>query len=332
MEFLAYGSPGTKHFAEPDSGFERFQPWPKEAGFELVETSYFGFNIPQHNINCEIYHWVHPHLGVATGGVFIYQGFKPSQITCDYADYRTYMPMPVSIVNCTWPSGVRIDMIEPMARFRLEYTDKERDTSFDFELTAIMPLAVRPDGKHFTQAMKTKGKLILRDREYAIDGFFTRDRSWGDKRTEKPMNVPQLSWAVGVFDKTFAFHIAAFEHPDRHPDWETRYPFIKVGENHLWGYLWNEGKLSGIARVDNYVERANDGLSPRKMDMRVTDTDGRSYNIKGTVTAQFPFQTWPNMTGFMSLTRWECDGKIGYGDHQDCNFNDHAARVHNEYK
>lgn len=327
MEFLAYGAPGARHFAEPDPGFERFQPWPKEAGFELVETSYFGFNIPEANINCEIYHWIHPHLGVATGGVFIFQGRKPFQLAADYADYREFMPLPPSIVNCTWPSGVRIDMIEPMRRFRIEYTDKARDTWFEVEYVAIMPMAVRPDGHHFTQALRTTGKLVLRGVEYVIDGYFTRDRSWGDKRTEKPCAVPPLSWTVGVFDDKFAFHVAAFESPERHPDYATRYPFIKAGENHLWGYVWNDGKLSGIARVDNYVMRAADGISPQAMEMCVTDSDGRIYDIRGTVQAQMPFQTWANMMGFMSLTRWECDGKVGYGDHQDCNYNDHMARA-----
>lgn len=197
MEFLVDGVPGNKHFAEPDPGFERFQPWPKEAGFDLVETSYFGFNIPQANINCEIHHRIHPHPGVAAGGVFIFKGRKPFQIAADYADYREFMPMPASIVNCTWPSGVRIDMIEPMKRFRLEYTDQARDTRFDFESSAIMPLAVRPDAHRFTQAMRTRGKLVLRGTEYRIDGYFTRDRSWGGKRRETPMSVPPLSWAAG---------------------------------------------------------------------------------------------------------------------------------------
>lgn len=330
MEYFAYSTDQNKNFAPPDPGFERFQPWPAEAGFELVETSYFGFNIPQEKINCEIYHWVHPHLGVSSGGVFIFQGRKPLQIAADYIDYRTYMPMPESIVNCTWPSGVRIDMIEPNQRFRLEYTDAGSDTRFDFESIAVMPLAVRPDGRHFTQAMKTKGKLVLRGKAYGIDGFFTRDRSWGDKRSEKPAPVPPLSWAVGVFDKSFAFHVTAFDAPDRHPDWVTRYPFIKAGANHLWGYVWNEGKLSGIARVDSFVQRAANGVTPDAMEMRVEDSDGRSYDIRGTVEAQIPFQLWGNMTDFTSLMRWECDGRIGYGDHQDFNFNDHAARAYNE--
>jgi hypothetical protein len=330
MKFLAYGTPTDKHFARPDPAMEKFQPWPKEAGFELVETCYFGFNIPEEKLNCEIYHWVHPHLGVSTGGVFIFQGRKPLQIAADFADYRTFMPMPENIVDCTWPSGVRIDMLEPNQRFRVQFRDDERDTRFDFESIAIMPLAVRPDGHHFTQAMRTRGELVLRGREYRIDSFFTRDRSWGDKRSEKPMAVPPLSWAVGVFDETFAFHAAAFESPERHPDYALHYPFIKAGENHLWGYIWNEGRMSGIARVDNYVERAGDnGLAPDRMQMRVTDSDGRIYDIRGTVQAQMPFHTWDNMTGFLSQTRWECNGKVGYGDHQDCNFNDHSARVFN---
>ena len=329
MKYFGYNSDGNNHFGEADPGFERFQPWPKEAGFELVETSYFGFNIPEHDINGEIYHWIHPNLGVSTGGVTIWQGMKPIELAADYMDYRSYMPMPESIVNCTWPSGVRIDMIEPNQRFRLEYTDAERDTRFDFESTAVMPLAVRPGNRHFTQAMRTKGKLVLRGKPYDIDGYFTRDRSWGDKRSEKPLPTPPLSWAVGVFDDSFAFHVAGFDNPAHHPDWVTHYPSIKLGENHLWGYVWNDGKLSAIARLDMQTEHAADGLFPRSTVMHIEDTDGRHYDVRGTVKAQLPFNTWHNFCAVFSLMRWECNGKVGHGDHQYCNFNDYVARVVN---
>ena len=328
MEFLAHGPRGDQYFADPDSGFERFQPWPKEAGIELVETSYFGFNIPEANLDCRIHHWIHPHLGGSSGGVSIFSGKKPYLITADYVDHRDFMPLPPSIVNCTWPSGVRIDMIEPMRRFRIEYTDKARDTWFEVEYVAVMPMAVRPDGRRFTQALRTTGKLVLRGVEHKIDGWFTRDRSWGGKRSEKPVAVPPLCWTAGVFDDSFAFHVAAFESPQRHPDYATRYPFIKAGENHFWGYVWNEGKLRGITRVDIYVGRAADGISPESVEMQITDSEGRCYDIRGTVQARTTFQIWANMMGFMSLTRWECDGKVGYGDHQDFNGNDHAAHAY----
>lgn len=108
-----------------------------------------------------------------------------------------------------------------------------------------------------------------------------------------------------MFDDTFAFHVAAYESP--------------------WGYIWNEGKLNGIARVDNHVTRAADGITPEAMEMRITDSEGRGYAIRGTVQAQMPFQAGANMMTFMSMARWECDGREGYGEHQDCNHNDHAA-------
>jgi len=35
-----------------------------------------------------------------------------------------------------------------------------------------------------------------------------------------------------------------------------------------------------------------------------------------------PWQTWQNMNVYFCQTRWECDGKIGYGDAQDIQMND----------
>ena len=46
---------------------------------------------------------------------------------------------------------------------------------------------------------------------------------------------------------------------------------------------------------------------------------------------QLPFNTWHNMCAIFSMMRWECKGKVGYGDHQDCNFNDHMARTYKQH-
>ena len=324
MEMLAYKTAKTDYFAPPEPAFERFQPWPADATHELVETSYFGFNIPEEGINAEIYHWYHPKLGVSSGGVFIYRGMKPVQTAADYLDYRSFMPMPADIVDCAQSSGVRVDMLEPNKRFRLRYEDAARATHFDFEADAIMPLPVRGNGGHFTQAMRTRGQLTLRGREYRIDGYFTRDRSWGDPRPEKPLPIPAFTWNVGVFDDSFAFHTAAFDTPKYHPEWARTFPAVKAGENHLWGYIWKNSRLLGIKSVDQHVQREADGLFPKSVKLRVEDTEGGVHEINGTVESRIPFNPWDNMTCYFCLARWECDGKVGYGDLQDCTWNDYV--------
>jgi hypothetical protein len=324
MEMLAYKTDKSKYFAPPLAEFERFQKWPADATFELVETSYFGFNIPEHQINAEIYHWYHPVLGVSSGGVIIYRGKKPTLPAADFCDYRSFMPMPKDIIGCVQSSGVRIDMLEPNKRFRIQYEDAPRATRFDFEADAIMPLPVRWNGGHLTQAMRVRGTLTLRGREYAIDSYFLRDRSWGDPRTEKPLPIPALHWGGAVFNDHFAFHVASFDSPKHHPEWANTYPNIKDQQNHLWGWVWANDRLVGITSVDQRMFHAADGLFPDRVELRIEDHDGGIYDINGTVVAGIPFNAWDNMTTYWCLGRWECNGYVGYGDLQNCVWNDYA--------
>ncbi len=329
MEVLAWRHLESGYFASADPAFERFQKWPDDASFELIETSYFGFNIPEEQLNCEIYHWYHPKLGVSSGGVFIYRGIKPVQTAAEYLDFRSYMPMPENTVDCTQHSGIRVDMLEPSKRFRVRYEAVARATSFDFESEAIMPLPIRANGGHLTQAMRTHGKLVLRGREYKIDGHFTRDRSWGDPRTETPLPIPVLGWNVGVFGDDFAFHTAAFDSPKYHPERTKTYPSITDATNHLWGYVWKGGKLRGVKHVDQITDHGPDGLYPTGMRLRIEDSEGDTHDIKGTVIGGLPFNPWNNMTAYFCLARWECDGRIGHGDLQDCAWNDYVQAAFN---
>jgi hypothetical protein len=327
VKFFSYSSDDKQHFAPAAAAFEHYQPWPAELSFEWVETSYFGFNIPAEGITCEIYHWMHPYFRVCSGGVLIFRGFIPVQMAMDYIDWRTYMPMPEDLVNCTMPSGVHIEMLAPGGPFRLHYEDQERETKFNIVTTAIMPLAVRPDTRHFTQAMRTKGELSLRGCRYEVDGFFTRDRSWGAPRSEKPLPLPPMSWMVGVFDEGFAFHVSAFDSPIYHPDWAGVYPDLGEGRNLLWGYIWDSGRMTAIEFADVLVLRTQDGLAPREFKVNLRDTDGRKYAISGRASAQAPFQIWDNMGAYYTQVRWECNDKVGHGDHQECDFNDYFWRM-----
>jgi len=210
--FLAWKRVRDQFFGEGTGDIEKLQrPWPPDAPYELIETSYFGFAIPEHKINCEIYFWLHPVFCVASGGVIICKGIKQAHNQADFLDYRNYMPIPDDITDCTYANGVRVKMITPLEEFEVSYEDPDSDTSFRFVSRAIMPPAFRAAGGHITQAMKTNGHLRLKGEDFTIDGYFSRDRSWGDPRTEVRKDVPPFGWHVMVFDETLAFHVCGFE-------------------------------------------------------------------------------------------------------------------------
>jgi hypothetical protein len=296
-----------------------------------TETLYYGFSIPQHALNGEIYIWLHPVLRVMSTSIYIWKGFKTSTLACEYINHYHYLPFPQNDVGdfTIEDIGLSIKVIDPLRTTQIEFRDPVRDVEFSLRMDAIMPPAGRPDGYHFTQAMKTSGALRLYDETFTIDGFFSRDHSWGQERRETAQSMPPLSWMVGVFDENFAFHAMAFDDPAWEPEWKSKFPGVAAGDNLFWGYIFNNGALVPLKSAGKITHREKDGLAPKLIELNLVDVNGEQYAIKGSVQARMPWQTWQNMNTFFCQTRWEMNDRIGWGDTQDVQFNEftrHFAR------
>ena len=326
-EYQAYRlRSGSEFFGKIADVDEKIHPVPPTAGYEWTETNMFGFNIPEHNIDCLIYLWHHPVLKVTYGGVTIWKGFKMTHLEAEACDFRMAMPMPAEPTDATYPIGLTVRMIAPQREFHLTWQHVKEDSSFDLMLTAAMPPAVRHTGNHLTQMMRTRGTLVLQGSRYIIDGLHSRDRSWGEHRSESPTDLPPIAWMVGTFAEDFAFHVVGFESPEHHPEWQSHYPSVKPAENTLWGYVRDGSRTLGVIASDLYIHRASDGLAPERIELTVRAENGVDYRLEGRVTALVPQPCWPNMIFFLGLTEWRCNGRVGYGDIQDVNQSAHMRR------
>jgi hypothetical protein len=316
-EFLAWKKSPDRYFGVGKAADEFFhKPWPGDAPRELIETSYFGFSIPEHQINAEIYHWAHPMYGLTSGGIFICHGIKTNQIETAYSNWMNYMPIPDDMTDCTYANGLRVKMLKPMDEWEISFDDPPAQTSLRLRLKAIMPSAFRPVGGHFTQALKTSGELVLRGKRYVIDGYHTRDRSWGDPRTEKKLDPAPAGWHVAVFSDELAFHDFSFESPELNPVLGARYPGYENGKNLLWGYVWKDGQMRGIKHTLTHSEFGLRGIGPTRVDLKITDETDEVHELKGIIKACVPFAFWPNLPCFFCLTEWSYRGMRGYGDTQ----------------
>lgn len=288
-----------------------------------TETSYFGFNVPEHALNGEIYVWFHPVLRVMSASVYIWRGFRASTLSCDYVNHFHYLPYPAHDIDdyAIDELGLRVRVLEPLRAVQIEFEDAQRDVRFSLLSRAIMPPAVRPGGFHFTQAMRTTGLLELHGTRYIIDGWFSRDRSWGQERRETSRRIPPFTWMVGVVDDRFAFHALAFDAVDSRPPWLSRYP-MQGQDNLVWGYAWRDGGIRPLVSAWKSTRRAADGVSPAGFSLVLRDTAGESYEIEGEVRARMPWQTWQNMNVYFCQTRWESALGVGWGDAQDIQQND----------
>ncbi|AMN45898.1 hypothetical protein ACG33_01985 [Steroidobacter denitrificans] len=298
--------------------------------YSATETSYFGFNVPEHALNGEIYIWFHPILKIMSVSVYIWRCFHASTLSCDYVNHYHYLPFPDGDIGdyTIDEIGLRIRVLEPLRTVQIEFRDAERDVELSLLLRAIMPPAVRPGGFHFTQAMRTSGTLRLHDERFTIDGWFTRDRSWGQERRETSRLIPPFTWMAGVVDDDFAFHVLAFDSVDGAPDWLSRYQLADF-ENLVWGYVRQDGETQPLIAARKSTRRGADGLSPTGYSLVLRDAAGVSHEIHGEVRARMPWQTWQNINVHFCQTRWHCARGIGWGDSQDIQQNDfihHFAR------
>ena len=307
---------------------ELLHPVGPGAGYASTETSYFGFNIPDMRLNGEIYVWFHPALRVMSASVYIWRGIKRSTLACEYVNHFHFLPFPDGDIDdyIIAPLGLRIRVIEPLKSVEITCKDPERDVSFRMTQTAIMPPAGRPGGFHFTQAMKVEGELNLHGEAFTIDGYFSRDRSWGQERHEVARNAPPISWMVGVFGDEFAFHVLAYDDAALKPEWAGTFTSPPPGKNLIWGYVRRDGETFPVTRAGLLTVREPDGLAPRTKTLEIEDAGGKVHRIRGTVDARMPWQTWQNMNVYFCLTRWECDGRVGWGDTQDIQYNEFVRR------
>ncbi len=307
-------------FSEMKPEEEKLLPIPDGASHEWSETSMFGFNIPEEGIDCIIYFWHRPVMNISFGGIMIWKGKNTNQVECIYSDYRSAMPMPKDITDCTYANGVTVKMIEPMSEFQIGFEDSACDVKLDLHLKAIMPPACRYNGGHITQAMKTSGTLLLRGKRYTINGFHTRDRSWNEYRQEYPLKVPPLHWDVGIVDETFAFHHLSYDDPAYHPEWKGKVP--EINNTCLWGYVYENGQLHGVVSTRQRTDYEPGGTVPIHIETTLTASNGKSYEIVGRPLASTQVQSWPNMCSHFVLMEWSVDGRIAYGDVQSGLFHD----------
>ena len=312
-----------KFFSEMRPEQERLQPVPWNVHYEWDETSMFGFNIPEHGIDCIIYYWHHPTMKTVYGGIMIWQGLNENQLSCAYSDYRLAMPMPLDITDCTYANGVRVKMIEPMKEFDISFDDEARNTHLRLKLKAIMPPACRYNNNHITQAMKTSGELVLNGKRFSIDGYHSRDRSWNECRNESHLPVPPINWSVGIVDETFAFHHVSYDNRRHRPEWGSMFPAHGDDNNVLWGYIWEDSTLHGILSVDQNTVYAWDPFRSERVETVITASNGKHYRINGRRIASTQIQCWPNMTANFSLMEWDCGDKgVAFGDIQMCAWHD----------
>lgn len=289
------------------------------ADMSAVETQYVGFSVPEANIHSLNYTWLHPSLNIASGGAWAWQGIKPTQLHSEIFDMRDFMPIDVvgELDKYSLPNSYSFEAIKPLEEIRISYEDPKRNNAFDITCTAVMPPAMLPGNKHFDQAMRTRGTVTMRGETFTVDGFNVRDRSWGEVRPQEPVQAPPMHWLTAEFDEDFVVHVAGIEDPAQDPLWLGTADFTADQVNGFnRGWIWRSGELIAVASATLTTKWDRMTGYPTAHHVEFVDVNDKRYTMTGEVTAASRWYAWSNAYFPVGLTRWECEGKVGWGDSQ----------------
>jgi hypothetical protein len=315
---------GGRTFGSYSDADECLHPDMHPPGDSLTETWAYMWYLPEHRIECFAFVWIHPNLGVVSGGIAVWQGNKNHHLAAELFDIRMYL----SAAECgdgrdvTLWNGMRVQILRPFSEIKIAYTDPQSRSSVEVTLAGHSPPIMRANRTHFDQVVRAKGMLRLRGHEYPIDGYGLRDRSWGELRPEHPYAMPPYEWLTGTFPEAgISWHVAANDDPHRMPEWQG---LFDVNEADVFkdGWVFRDGELLRLRSASVLTRRDSGTLRPISQELEFVDSKDREYRIRGTIIAALPWSSWHNSVCHLCMTRWEMNGEIGYGDTQEVQWND----------
>ncbi|MBM7365391.1 DUF7064 domain-containing protein [Gordonia hydrophobica] len=300
-----------------------------------AETNYFGFYIPEANMNVGVYALFRPNVGVVISTISINSKFVEAPWQAEYWDAQHHLaiPKPYNLRDYSLANGLSVTSVVPNKVWDVSY-DNGDGVSLSFRYTALadafdihdpeqdpMVAAALANASaddtfawgeayagHFDQTGKFEGELHLRGKKYVIDCVSTMDHSWG-LRTEHQGHT--MSWLHAHFSDDFAIHGIFDFDPELGLDAVT-----PLALEH--GYVLENGQLYGLSHAEGRSIR-NRGFYPHAIELEVTDSRGKSHRLTGLGRTAFPWQAGPGTVGYNVLLEWQYGGDkaSGWGETMD---------------
>lgn len=270
------------------------------------ETCWFWFSVPERALGAWIYNWIRPNIGVTGGGVSVWDDSTSSHWEAPYhSNYSNLrLPAPRDLRRITFPTGVSVEMLEPLSRYRLSFAD-EPMISFDLEFAAVMEpwvSVVEVDGvprpNHFDQFGRVTGSLDLHGEQIEVDCLAIRDRTW---------TIRSERWRRGG---GYGYTSAAADSGES---------FLVIGdEESVHGFVVLDGRRSGLVAGGRRVERHPEHGYVTRVMIDAADTEGRTLVAEGRSISRIAMPV-PGVHGVVwaSVVAWTINGVAAWGDDQE---------------
>jgi len=283
---------------------DMFHP-PASADPWWTETVWFSWMVPERAMLGYWYVVLRANLGVTFGGVLLVDDTAVLPWEIPVFDWHWHDPMPesVDLRDLDVMDGMRLRCLEPGRVFRFGYEND--DVAFDLEFRALMqPMLTRGEppfdhGTHVDQPGTVRGRMRLDGEDIDVDCIAMRDRSWG---LRVPRRQPKLGYCHATAGPDSGFLAITLDR--RGVDGLVR------------GYLMRDGEWADLVSGSRTVERDAQGR-PARVRLDAVDALGRELEAHGTTVSRQVFTAYPDMFCWNSLTRWEYDDAVAWGEDQD---------------
>lgn len=237
-------------------------------------------------------------------------------------------------------AGMKFEVIEPFKRLNVSYNGKVCllknphemadpkkaftenpmvDCKIHVDYEGVSPMyggePVKKDGSpveqkaeeafargHYEQHIAGRGKFVVGEQEFQIDGYGLRDHSWGPRFWQ---NIYWYRWLPMNFGKDFAMCVSIVTSAD--------------GSQRIGGMVLRNNEYVNIEKAK--IETVWDD-NDYQTDFKVwAKTSEREYNIDAKVLSLIPLRNrrktpdgeWLHTRITEGMTEYRCDDKIGYG-------------------
>lgn len=283
------------------------------------ESAWFGFAVPERQINGFFYLWHRPNMQLTACGVAIWDDVGTHRDNCLYYHWFPFNPLEpdADMFEFQTPTGMSVSLREPLQAYELRH--EAPDCSLDLLWEGAAPAHDVSFGQaptasgaedfgavHYEQFGHVTGTIDVRGERIDVDCHHIRDRSWGVRR-------PFLPKMRGGLDMCWINDELAFSTTCVTPEADD---FAEGATDPLaYGMMMRDGVLStptsGSRRV---VERGPDGR-PLTVEVELEDADGRTIRATGRMRNLLRYDDLWNVN--WCLTEFEVDGHRGFGESQD---------------
>ena len=152
---------------------------------------------------------------------------------------------------------------------------------------------------HYEQHHRARGTLEIAGRRFDVDGLGLRDHSWGPRYWQAPA---WYRWLTANFGADLGFMASVVASKD--------------GSESRGGFVHRGRELVLVKQVELETGWADPEHVHDTLRLRLHCADGSTLAVEGRVLSLIPLRNRrAGQTTRISegMTRWECDGRIGYG-------------------